>query len=208
MRATKTMAGRLMVAGVLLIAAAAPAAARAAAPTLTPERFAALEPVLAAGVPLDAAEPTRADIAALRQSCATLPLADPLLAAQRRGCELSLRITMQTSATCASRRSCAARARSMRRSFAQLLAAGRENNRIVEREVGPGGCRATLRLTARDAAALRAMIAGLGHTERALRTGSVTELRRGARLLDRATALEASAPSQAAQLARFRSSCR
>jgi hypothetical protein len=205
-------AGRTILSAALVVAvlaAGATALALAQQPTvLSPARFAALDAVLFASLPLDG-NPTAAHEAELRRVCDALDRTDSLLAAVRAACLTSLEAIApaRAYARCRTRLGCLRSARSLRIVLSRTLARSRESNRIVELELAPGACRTELRSSRALLGALTALRDGLRMLEGGLRANRRTVVRRAEQRISLARDWLANQPTAAQSLEIFRGVC-
>jgi len=197
-----TRAIRTVVAAALCVAMLAGAAAgtHAQAPgALPPARYAALDAVYVASLPLDG-QPTPAQEAELRRVCEALDRSDRLLAALGGSCLRSLEAIApaRAYARCETRRGCLRTARRLRIALSRSIADARAANEVVAQEVPAGACRTELRSSKALLGSLEALRDGLRLLERGLRENRRTIIRRaesriaraGAALDDQATAAQ------------------
>ncbi|HEV7805667.1 MAG TPA: hypothetical protein VGO80_07615 [Solirubrobacteraceae bacterium] len=192
------------------VASAAPAAqARAQdAAGLSPARFAALDAVYVASLPLDR-NPTSAQVAELRRVCDALDRSDRLLAVERASCLTGVDVVgpSKAFARCTARRGCRRAVRTLRVVLRRSLADARAANRIVALELAPGACRTELRAGRALLRSLEALRDGLALLERGLRTNDRAVIRRAERRIAAAGERLADQPTAAQSLEVFRGVC-
>ena len=173
---------------------------------LTPERFAALDAVYTAQIPIDRVPTSASALAAFRRTCEGLHRADALLGPLRTLCFDTVRIARATAlfARCGSRSGCVREAVGLRRTIPKLIADARSANRAIDATVAEPACRLALRTPAKDLADARRLASALRLVERALKTGSRADYRRADKRLD---ALDDSGISAKQDRARFRNAC-
>lgn len=193
-----------LLAAVLLCALAAPATAQE--PTLSDERYEALDGVLTVFIRLDRRKPRPQDFDAVGAACKKLSTTDDLLRDQRRTCVDTVEMARRTTrfAACTSRTSCLDRAAALREAVAASITDARKANRSVDKLVANAKCRQELRTSAAEIRALQKFSTALRDFRAALRRGSEQGARRA---LERVAAADPGLDS--AQLTRddFRVAC-
>ena len=191
------------VAAALFMVSASPALG---AHALTPERYAALDAVYTALVPLDRDRVPASALTAARRACDRLDRVDPLLGPLRGECFAVVRGVRATErfARCTTRRSCRRATAGLRRAITSYLAHAVSANRAIDASVPDRACRSALRVSARELDAVRLLRSALRALERALTSGSRADLRRAERRL---SAIYDPGLSFKQERDRFRSAC-
>jgi hypothetical protein len=199
----------LIVAAVFCATLAAAAQALAQHPAgLSPARFAALDSVLFASLPLDR-NPTPDEVAELRRACVALDRADRLLAAAQKSCLTGVDAVApsQAFAGCGTRRGCLRTARALRIVLRRTVADARAMNAVVALELAAGACRTELRSSRALLRAVEALGDALALLERGLRAHDRSVTRRArARIAAAGDALDGQ-PTAAQSLEVFRGVC-
>lgn len=161
------------------------ASAALGAHALSPERYAAVDAVYAALVPLDRDRVPASALTAAKLACDRLAPADPLLGPLRGGCFAVVRGVRATErfARCTTPRSCRRASAGLRKAITSYLAHTKSANRAIDASVADPACRSALRESARELAAVRRFRSALRALERALMTGSRADVRRAERRL-------------------------
>jgi hypothetical protein len=199
---------RLLVLTALASTVPAAAAQAQAAAVLSPGRFAALDAVYVASLPLDR-NPTRAQVAELRRVCEAVDRRDRLLAVERTSCLTGVDAIgpSQAFARCSARRACVRAARALRIVLRRSLSDARAANGIVALELAPGACRTELRSNRALLRSLEALGDGLAMLERALRRNDRAAIRRAERRIAAAGDALDDQPTAAQSLEVFRGVC-
>lgn len=198
---------------VLLVLAATLLPTAAQAGPLSAERFAVLDRVLAALVPLDASSPRKADVTQAMATCGVLGKEDGLVVQQRKACLHGIGFTEDSVAyrkrvaTCRTL-ACMGRAtRGYARQARTLVRTLREVDRSTRRRVADGACLRALTTPRADLRALDRLVRALDRLGRATRVGAWST-RRAAAQLDRALLRAGEGRTAKQTLALFRRDCR
>lgn len=198
-----------LTAGIIMIALpASPAQAQARDP-LSPARFAALESIYTATLPLDHSVSPSA-MANVRRTCIVLDHSDRLLAAMRRQCLTSLKILARSEAfgACVGRTRCSQTAGRLAAALSEMIINARASNRIVNAEVPAGPCRTELRAGQALLRSSTKLRNGLRLLERGLRTRSRAATARAQMLIVAASLELLEQPTAAQAHAAFVAGCR
>ncbi len=173
---------------------------------LSPERYAALDAVYTALVPLDGDPVPASALTAARRACSRLDRADALLGPLRGECFAVVRAIRATErfADCSTRRSCSRASAGLRKAITRYLSHARSANRAIDVSVRDPACRLALRVSASELKAVKRLRSALRAVERALRTGSNADVRRAERRLD---AIDDPSLSAKQERERFRREC-
>lgn len=190
----------------LVLLTAATATAQDPPPPLSAERYAAIEPVFVAAVPLDREEPTAAAVKAYSDRCATLPDGDALLVAVRGDCRTLAKVAQlsDSAARCRTARSCLRALERIPPAMDRYLTAVRGLN-TAALEVTDPSCRNALRTSKSDITKIDRLRDLLAALTRALKSGSDRRIERAA---DRLEAADDTTRTYKRRLSQFRDGCR
>lgn len=201
--------GPVLLTLIVAVGGVVPSAASARTNVLPEATYVAITGALEAFVALDAAGkndvPTKQDYAAVRKACDAVPQTDALLRSQRELCTATLRLHREFDRDCEPRRGCP-------RLFARSAAAAKRvnalkvrGNRIIDRAVPAGRCRATLRSSAADLRFGRTVERTLRDLDIALRADDDAAYERALAGLFRTLTRQTSTPTT--ELEAFRAHC-
>jgi hypothetical protein len=148
---SKQLVAGILAVGALLAGGVAPASA--AAPRLSAERYAALEPVLKAAVTNESDEATAKDQKAFDRVCLALDRTDVLLRTYRETCIASTASDTamdRASVKCLHGARCAKLAADAARELKALVKQVRALNTVMNREIADVGCRTAMRASSHD----------------------------------------------------------
>ena len=194
-----------------------PSAGTGAAPQLSPARYAAIEDVYEATLPLDGLRdddtPSSAEkLASLAEpvvvACERLDDDDPLLGDMRKACLASVSLLLATPAVsaCSSADSCETAINDTLTATRGMVAASRLGDRAIAAAALPTSCTRALRTPAVAYAYYRRFDARLKALGEALRSRSAAKIRAAAAALARLE--EAGVPTARQSLRKFRAGCR
>jgi hypothetical protein len=182
------------------------------------KRFAALDSVFAAAVPLDkyqdqndlSFERFREDSKPLLKACSALPEDDALMRAMRSGCPLIAELVEHEAGigTCDSSATCLRSVRAFRRRVKRVIAVSRRTDRVVAAErTLVDACKQALKTPRGAYAAFEGYDSAMLLMQRALRSSSPAALDDAQKRLAAADQASKTMPSSKVLLGRFRSGC-